>query len=131
MLCSLLSTPLRIPMNPPDTARISQVASLNRRLQTWGFRDNPRDYVDNLAQEYQAACMDGASFEAWTAKMEDWIAEGDSLLDAIQAFMCDGYLDLHTPEGLQEIWRRITTVVFKVQYMIAAVEVRLDMPRNI
>ncbi|KAI1786195.1 hypothetical protein LXA43DRAFT_898449, partial [Ganoderma leucocontextum] len=125
------STPLRIPMNPPDTVRINQVASLNRRLQTWGFHDNPRDYIESLAQQYRTACKDEATLEAWTAKMEDWIVEGDSLLDAIQAFMCDGYLDLHTPEGLQEIWRRITTVVFKVQYMIAAVEVHLDMPCNI
>ena len=125
-LVSVQSSPLRIPISPPDTVRISEITLLNHRLQDWGYHDNPREYIVALAMEYERASADKTRLEAWKSEKEVWIVEGDAILDGIQSFMCGGYLDAMTSEGLEEIWRRMTSVVFKVQYMMAAVEVRLD-----
>ena len=123
---SVQGAPLRIPVSPPDTVRINQIALLNRRLQGWGFHDDPRQYAVILNEEYERVSQERSMLETWTLQKEDWIGEGDAILNDIQSFMCGGYLDYLTPDGLEEIWRRLTCVVFKIQYMMAAVEARLD-----
>ena len=123
---SVQGAPLRIPVSPPDTVHINQVALLNHRLQNWGFHDNPRQYIVILNEEYERVSQERSKLETWTLQKEEWISEGDTILNDIQSFMCGGYLDYLTPDGLEEIWRRLTCVVFKIQYMMAAVETRLD-----
>ena len=64
----------------------------------------------------------------WIAQRSEWIGEGDAILDGIQEFICGGYMDSSslTPEGLETHWENLTSIVYKVQYMMAAVEVRVD-----
>ncbi|KAI1782417.1 hypothetical protein LXA43DRAFT_1104103 [Ganoderma leucocontextum] len=123
----VLSSPLSLPVSPPDTARIEQLALLNCSLQRWGFRDNPREFHSDLALEHARAALDKVGLETWKATRVAWVEEGDVILNEIEAFVCGGYLDNFTPEGLHNIWGWVTSVVYKIQYMIAAVEVHLDM----
>lgn len=120
--------PICIPLTP-DTVRANQLAVLNRRLEHWGYCDNPRDFFHTVTDEYQLASQNGKTLEAWVAQRSEWIGEGDDILDAIEEFICGGYMDSSslTQAGLQTHWENLTSVVYKVQYMMAAVEVRIDL----
>lgn len=119
--------PICIPLTP-DTVRANQLIVLNRRLELWGYCDNPREFFQNLAREYALAVQGSETLEAWVARRSEWIGEGDSILDGIQEFIRGGYMDSSslTPEGLERHWENLTSVAYKIQYMMAAVEVRID-----
>ena len=58
----------------------------------------------------------------------NWIEDGDRILDAIELLVSGEIVpvEANAPSGRQWLWRRLTSTAFKVQYMMAATEVRLD-----
>ncbi|OJT12473.1 hypothetical protein TRAPUB_10981 [Trametes pubescens] len=116
---------IRLPVTP-DALQRGELERLNASLASWGCPDDPRAFVEELDNCLQEASQDTRTRTEWVAHTEEWVLAGDPLLDSIQAFIVSGCMASLCPEELGRVWGEISAVVFKVQYVMAAVEVRLD-----
>ncbi|KAI9061265.1 hypothetical protein FKP32DRAFT_1576317 [Trametes sanguinea] len=127
------SAPLTIPSIPlmPDTAGRQTLRELNRALARWGYTDQPRSFMAGFEADIRRAMQDGnAERLAWVYRTEEWVLQGDQILDDIQSFICTGSLSSLHPDVLSRLWEELFSVTFKVQYMMAGVEVRLDQSQS-
>ena len=53
--------------------------------------------------------------------------QADSILDEIEEFISGEIVGRLSGEILRYVWQALSAVAYKIQYMIAAVECRLDM----
>lgn len=106
---------------------IAVLTRLNRALQVWGYSDNPRDVLPELKRSARAVKKDPAVQEAWIKEQEEWVLEGDALLDKLEEVVCMLPSQGLGQEELRGLWRTFSGVQFKVQWAMAAAEVYLDM----
>ncbi len=120
--------PIPLPLTN-DLSVLAALKSLNTELVDWGYSDQPREILyRRLQAEASHALQGGQDPEPWLDETEAWIERGDGLIERIQAVMwneveafCDGDLDL-----LREYWDTLSRVAYRVQYMMAIIEVRVD-----
>lgn len=58
--------------------------------------------------------------------VECWIGEGDRILDDVQALLASGVMESLRADELSKLWEELAAVSFKVAYVMAGVEARLD-----
>ena len=124
--------PLPIPITP-NTLLIHGIEALNRSLHTWGYRNKPKTefipfVLDALAEVLKSKDRQ-AALEAWATRQEEWIADGDRILNSIHLLLSEQIMDdaMIASPSMRKLWNNISDVVFTVTYMISAVEGRLDM----
>ncbi|KAH9855408.1 hypothetical protein C2E23DRAFT_723846, partial [Lenzites betulinus] len=110
----------------PDAVQRQELTRLNLSLASWGCPNDPRAFMQAFDAALQDESRDVQALKEWGACTEKWVLAGDLLLDSIQAFITSGSMASLGREELGRVWGEISTVVFKVQYVMAAVEVRLD-----
>ncbi|KAI9068210.1 hypothetical protein FKP32DRAFT_1672411 [Trametes sanguinea] len=120
-------TPLRIPSAALDTALRQRLEDLNHSLTTWGYAPDPRAFMLDFHQEF-CEVMGGGKVErlAWVDEIETWVLQGDGILDDIQEFIGSGVMASLEAGEVAGVWGEISAVVFKVQYIMAGAECRLD-----
>ncbi|EIW56591.1 uncharacterized protein TRAVEDRAFT_49410 [Trametes versicolor FP-101664 SS1] len=94
---------------------------LNTALAAWGCPDDPRTFIQDLDCGLQGAEDDGGLPE-WIEQTEQWVMDGDQVLDSVQSFISDGTMASFGAEELGRIWGGLSAAVFKMQYVMAAVE---------
>lgn len=120
-----LSAQIRLPVTP-DMVQWAELQRLNTMLASWGCPNDPRAFMKEFDGGLERVTQEVRARAEWVAHTEEWVLAGDPLLDSIQAFVVDGCMASLCPEELGRMWGEISAVVFKVQYVMAAVEVRLD-----
>ncbi|OSC99711.1 hypothetical protein PYCCODRAFT_1372579 [Trametes coccinea BRFM310] len=123
--CRSHTSPIIVPLTP-DVSLESALRDLNKRLRQWGFEDDRVIFSARLDEERERAATDVNTMQAWVHEREDWIMTADRILDRVELLLSSGALEVLEPETLRQTWASLTSVVFKVQYMVAHVEVRLD-----
>ncbi len=95
---------------------MAHIDTLNQELLSWGYMDDRVKYCraldKNLARALRASPVTRA---AWIADMEEWLADGDDFAEELRAI------------ADRAVSPTILSVIFTVQYMIAAIEARLEM----
>ncbi|TFK80638.1 hypothetical protein K466DRAFT_605169 [Polyporus arcularius HHB13444] len=116
---SLNDTPCPGPVGIAHGSSVGNMAhidTLNQELLSWGYMEDRVKYCraldKNLARALRASPVTRA---AWIADMEEWLADGDDFAEELCAIAERG------------VSPTILSVIFTVQYMIAAVEARLEM----
>lgn len=122
--------PLLIPLTP-NTALTTSLAGLNDRLKAWGYCDDRAEFITRYNADRHRAGKTGEAYRAWSHAQDSWMTEGDGILDAVEILLGEGALETLSHADAQKAWRNITSVVFKVQCIVAAVEVRLDSDSNV
>lgn len=103
------------------------LAQLNRQLRAWGYEDDPRNAVSQIKQTINEMSSDADARYGWQAAQEEWIGEGDDLLDAVEDAVRRLGLENICEDEKQGIWRSATAAAFKVQWLLVASEVSLDL----
>ncbi|KAJ2999325.1 hypothetical protein NUW54_g6950 [Trametes sanguinea] len=118
--------PIQLPITP-GTMDQSSLRDLNAALLAWGFVDDPRGFLRRF-DEQRAARDDGQDdMDAeWIHSVEDWLLEGDELLDSMQQLVVSGCMSSLCAEELGRVWGELSAIAFKVQLLMAGIEVRLD-----
>ena len=123
------SRPLTIPVTPHS--EISQFYKhLNDLLLVWGYQEDPSAILPTLQAEFvlHAKSPPGESHrERWIWEKQDWVMQADSILDEIEEFISGEIVGRLSGEILRYVWQTLSVVAYKIQYMIAAVECRIDM----
>lgn len=105
----------------------TKLRDLNSALQAWGYSDNPRAFIDQFNIEVRrASAGEAAARSAWVDDVECWIGEGDRILDDVQALLASGVMESLRADELSKLWEELAAVSFKVAYVMAGVEARLD-----
>ncbi|KAH9846591.1 hypothetical protein C2E23DRAFT_743716, partial [Lenzites betulinus] len=119
--------PFAIPLTP-NVALSTSFSRLNIRLKAWGYREDRAQFIAQYDAKRRCATVDQEAHETWVQLQDSWVVEGDAILDEVERLLGEGALQgLAHAEGLQ-VWQNVTSVVFKVQWIMAAVEARLDAP---
>ena len=121
------SGPIRIP-NTPQEFRQQQLADLNKRLEEWGFLEDVNDFSAAVMRDFVHHSADQGALKLWVQEKEKWIACADKIFEDIEKFMWGGFFDSMNTETtlLPEMWRNLSGVAFRVQYMIATTEAILE-----
>ncbi|KAI9069583.1 hypothetical protein FKP32DRAFT_1671249 [Trametes sanguinea] len=109
-----------------DAELLDTIDLLNRRLKKWECPDDPRGFVQKLNKQISDLQEQDSLTTAWVRELEDWVLEGDTLLDGFQTLISGGSLSSLECEDAGQLWSEISRVTFKMQYVLATVEVRLD-----
>ncbi|KAI0730520.1 hypothetical protein C8Q76DRAFT_792675 [Earliella scabrosa] len=117
-----------VPVPPsPDYTLTNNLGLLNDRLEAWGFCPEPRYvFATAIQEELEQASTDPEARKRWVSAKEDWIEEGDRILDAIEDVICGETLEHMCNRPYRHMYRILCSVAIKVQYMIVVVEVTLD-----
>ncbi len=125
-----LRPPLSIPLTPNMELRNS-LQELNFALHAWGYPNDPRAFIHRFNSEIQQAIVGVPSARAdWIGGVECWILQGDKILDDIQGFIAHGGMMSLNPEAATAMWAELSVVAFKLFYVMAGVEFRLDQIPN-
>ncbi|KAL7284430.1 hypothetical protein ACG7TL_001720 [Trametes sanguinea] len=118
--------PIQLPITP-GTMDQSYLRDLNAALLAWGFVDDPRGILRRFDEQRAARDdgQDGMDAE-WIHSVEDWLLEGDELLDSMQQLVVSGCMSSLCAEELGRVWGELSAIAFKVQLLMAGIEVRLD-----
>ncbi|OBZ69356.1 hypothetical protein A0H81_10625 [Grifola frondosa] len=129
-LSRLVSTP-PIPLPSSHSAQLAcvflpqEIGWLDALLLSWGYYDDPKVFVQDLEQDYEQVRGHPAARATWVEGKVAWLAQGDRILDTIENFLADGGCTAWGVDGVARIWVGLTQVVFKVQWVMTAAEVRL------
>ncbi len=103
--------------------------SLNTELIEWGYSDQPRGILyRRLQAEASQSLQGGQDLGSWLEEQEAWVSCGDALIERIQTCMWNeikNFCDDNT-ELLTYYWDTLGRVAYRVQYMIAVAESRID-----
>ncbi|RDX54390.1 hypothetical protein OH76DRAFT_1479370 [Lentinus brumalis] len=107
------ASPLRIP-STSTPSHASRLVALNEALLDWGYMEDRAAYSRSLDKQLRRARRaDKATRTTWVNKMDEWIADGDSMVEELQDV------------ARHDFNSTTLSVVFNVLYMIAAAEARL------
>ncbi|OBZ74685.1 hypothetical protein A0H81_05656 [Grifola frondosa] len=129
VLSRLVAT-LPIPLRPPHSQQRSvflpqEIGWLDALLLSWGYYDDPKAFVRDFEQDYEQVRRNPAARATWIRGKVAWLAHGDLILDTIEKFLADGGCTTWGADEVARIWAGLTQVVFKVQWVMTAAEVRL------
>ncbi|OBZ77567.1 hypothetical protein A0H81_01938 [Grifola frondosa] len=128
-LSRLAPTP-PIPLRPPHSAQPSvflpqEIGWLDALLLSWGYYDDPKAFVLDFEQDFEQVRGNPATRATWVRGKVAWLAQGDLILDTIENFLADGGCTTWGDDKTARIWAGLTQVVFKMQWVMTAAEVRL------
>lgn len=103
------------------------VKELNRALVTWGYTEHLVEFKNELDSELTRMLLLQSDRASWVRGREQWIIEGDALLDRIQDILFGTFMDSLSLHETKSLWISLTGVAYKVMYMITALEARWDM----
>ena len=119
--------PTAIPLHPdPNPIYVAEITRLNRALHAWGYTDDLRAFSKQLDGEVTAITSGREDLLPWLNQREVWLEEGDRILDDMQVVITGGCMDLFDAKTAGRVWGELTSVAFKVMYLMSAVEVRFD-----
>ncbi|KAJ2962745.1 hypothetical protein NUW54_g14313 [Trametes sanguinea] len=111
----------------------SCLRDINAALIAWGYVNDPRGFLQCFDKQPGRRATQGERHEGvdaeWIQSVEDWLLEGDDILDSMQNFIVSGQLSCLCAEELGRIWGELSAVSFKVQLLMAGIEVRIDLLR--
>ena len=110
----------------PNTALVEVLTNLNARIKAWGYTDNMDGYVAAFKDEFAATKLNEGAGEEWTHEKGAWLREGDMILEQIEVFISDGWMCSLSSRAGAMMWRHLTAVVWKMQYMTVVLQVYLD-----
>ncbi|OBZ67226.1 hypothetical protein A0H81_13043 [Grifola frondosa] len=102
-----------------------EIGWLDALLLSWGYYDDPKVFVQHFEQDYEQVRGHPAARATWVQGKVAWLAQGDLILDTIENFLAGGGCTAWGIDGVPRIWAGLTQVVFKVQWVMTAAEVRL------
>ncbi|TFK85714.1 hypothetical protein K466DRAFT_600923 [Polyporus arcularius HHB13444] len=125
---SRFATSAQYPVTPPiglSSLQASQLASLNARLQAWGYNANPREHAAHLKKQIRKYKRRVNWQEKWIKDTADWLAEGDSIVLGLEQFVDAAAAKLRHSQ-VRMLWKDISVTAFNAQWMIASTHVRMD-----
>ncbi|KAI9060952.1 hypothetical protein FKP32DRAFT_1576968 [Trametes sanguinea] len=130
MLCrqAILLDPIEIPTTQ-GSLQEHMLLDINGALNEWGYTDNPRAFFamfDDALEALEWGDLPASEKAAWVYSVEEWILDGDQILDHVQDFVQRGGMGSCPPDQLGSLWGNLSYVSFKVQFLMVGVEVRLD-----
>ena len=111
----------------PDAALVQFLTDLNTRIEEWGYMTDTQMYVAQCKEEYAAAKAGDNAWAAWTDEKGRWLNEADEILEEVNHFFREGWMEGLSSEVAGLLWQYISTMVWQMQYMTAFLQVYLDL----
>ncbi|KAI0739830.1 hypothetical protein C8Q80DRAFT_1288684 [Daedaleopsis nitida] len=102
----------------PNIRDWAPVVALNKALISWGYTEHLNAYSEDLNCEFTQLLTYDVDRQAWVAQKEKGICAGDALLEQISEMLFGDFSDMMTMEEGRVWWTRLTTIAYKVMYMI-------------
>lgn len=127
-LTSEISYPVAFPTTS-DFLITTIFTRFNRDLKAWGYLDDPRfKFDERIVEEYAAVSADPEGLDRWIQAKEEWLNEGDRILQAIEdALFSDLMVFASESRNIRRNSHRVLcSTALSIQYMMVVVEYRLD-----
>ena len=118
--------PIPVPITP-DAALVQFLTDLNTQIEEWGYMTDTQMYVAQCKEEYAAAKAGDNTWAAWTDEKGRWLNEADEILEEVNRFFREGWMEGLSSEVAGLLWQYISTMVWQMQYMTAFLQVYLDL----
>ncbi|TFK79715.1 hypothetical protein K466DRAFT_605926 [Polyporus arcularius HHB13444] len=119
----LYRKPIRIALCPCFEYNY-RLKSLNAALSAWNLVDDTAQFSSLLAEEIARAGEEDNG-QQWSFLRQEWLVQGDKLLDEMQDIVGSEFIDDMRPEVRSDLWADISSAAFKVRYMMSIVQAQL------